>query len=205
MDEPKLALYQYEKICDEYPEAKYNKAIAYYRLSMYEDAIKVLKEIVDSNGSVSNAHYLLVELLFSLGRIKDGMVYLNKAIDTHGTTPNIHYLKGVAYSHQKNWLGAYSEFLSAVPGYIDNPKIYLKMGIAAENIGQTEKAIQHLKEAVRLKDEDKFAVIELIKILVKYKIIADKTELRELMKEYDKETVEMALSFYDSVISEEEE
>jgi len=203
MDEPRLALMQYEKIGDDFPEAKYNKAIAYYRLMMYDEAIQVLKEIVDSNGAIHNAYYLLVELLISVGRLKEGMVYLDKTVEIHGNSPNVHYLKGTAFSYQKNWLSAYSEFMKALPGYTDNAKIYIKLGIAAENIGQVDKAIQHLKDAIRFNDEDKLAVIEFIKILVKYKIVADKEELAELMKEHDKETVTMALKFYENFVLQE--
>jgi len=39
--------------------------------------------------------------------------------------------------------------------------------------------------------------------LVKYKIVADKEELTELMKEHDKETVTMALKFYENFVLQE--
>ena len=205
MNEPKLALYQYEKIGDDYPEAKYNRAIAYYRLLMYEEAIIVLKEIVDSNGSVHNAHYLLIELLLSTGRMNEGFSYLDRTAEAHGNSPHIHYLKGIAFSYQNNYLGAYSEFLLALPGYVDNPKIYHKMGVAAENIGQIDKAIQHLKDAISFNNAEKLSIVELIRVLVKYKIVTDRDELRDLMKEHDKETVKMALRFYENYVLEDEE
>jgi tetratricopeptide (TPR) repeat protein len=137
--------------------------------------------------------------------MNEGFVYLDKAVQMHGNSPHIHYLKGIAYSYQNNYLGAYSEFLLALPGYTDNSKIYHKMGVAAEHIGQIDKAVQHLKDAISFQDAEKSSVIELIKILVKYKILTDKDELSDLMKGHDKETVAMALRYYENSVLEDEE
>ena len=204
LDEPKLALYHYNKIDNAFPEAKYNKAVTFYRLQMYQEAIDLLKEVVTCKDPVHNAHFLLIELLLLVGKVKEAYHYIDKAVEVYGNTAHIHYLKGTAHAYQKNWLAAYNDLLQALPSYLDNPRIHQKLGIAAENIGRVDKAIAHLKDAISLRNDDKLSVVELIKILVKYRIVTDKDELQTLMKDHDKETVKMALRFYENYVLGEE-
>ena len=200
MEEPKLAIYHYDKISDDYPEALYNKALAYYHMLQYDNAIKTLKKLVELDFIVQSAHLFLIELLLSSGKIDDGFKYIAKAEKTHGYTHQIHYLKGFAYSQQKNWLAAYSEYLKALPGFLDNPKIHHMLGITAENIGQVDKSIEHIKNAILLDKKDKLPVIDLIKVLVKYHIITDKKELKALLKDMDDDIIKMAVKFYGKLV-----
>lgn len=74
---------------------------------------------------------------------------------------------------------SYSQLVSADPKYITNtiselqsqansaptyPKIYFKLGLAYEIIGQTDLAIQNLKKAVELKPDYNEAITELDRI-----------------------------------------
>jgi tetratricopeptide (TPR) repeat protein len=196
LDEPKLAIYQYDRIDDFHPESLFNKALAYYHLQRYDEAIAILKDLVENTDKVQNAYYFLIEMLLVKGYIDEGFLYINEARAHYGDTFNLNYMRGFAYSKENKWLAAYSEYLRALPGYESNPKIHHVLGIAAENIGQKERAIEHFKDGIYLNSSDEVIILDLIKMYVKYNYVTNLEDLKALMSDMDDEVVEKALKCY---------
>ena len=178
MNEPKLAIYYYERIKEEFPDSLYNKALAYEKLNRFDEAIDALVDLVEYPNVIANAYYFLIELLIAISHIDDAFEYLVRAEKLFGKTPQISYLYGICHTKQNNWFLAYNELLLALPTYKDSGKLHHMLGISADNIGMTDKAINHLKDAICLKQNVKNIFIDLLTILSKNNYFKNDKELK---------------------------
>lgn len=207
MDEAKIALYHYNKIEEEFPELLYNKALANYYMLKYNDAIKALSKLIEISPKANTAYTFLIELLINNNKLNKAFNYLNLYESRFGTTPNINYLRGFAYLQKNNWLAAYNEYLLALPGFQDNYRLHHFLALSAEKIGQIDKALQHYKNAIDLKKEDKTVILDFIKFITNNnlwdKLLPNtkpsankKKELKKILNGVDEATINMALKFF---------
>lgn len=178
MNEPKLAIYYYERIIEDFPDALYNKALAYEKLNRFDDAIIALTDLVEYPNVIANAYYFLIELLIAVLQIDEAMLCLEKTEKIYGKTAQISYLYGISYTKKNNWFMAYKELLLALPEYKESGKLHHLLGISAENIGLTDKAINHLKDAICLKQNVKNIFLDLLTILSRNNYFKNDKELK---------------------------
>ena len=202
LEQPALALSHYDKIENIHPEALFNKALSYYYLHQLNDAIDTLKECVASSTKLENAYFFLIELLLMLERTEECYVYINETKKNYGESPQLSYFLASNYEKENKWLPAYNEYLKALPGYKDNPKLYRSIAVSAENIGQIERAIYYLKEGIQVCRKDKKLVILLVKIHLNNNLITCPEDLQNMIKDFDKNTVQMILNYYYKMIKD---
>ena len=196
LDQPTLAISHYNKIVAVHPEALFNKALAFYYLHQLNDAIDTLKELINTTNKIENAYFFLIELLSMMDRIDECYRYINETKIQYGESPQLSFFLANNYEKEKKWLPAYNEYLKALPGYKTNPKLYISLAYSAENIGQIEKAIYHLKEGIQACRKDKKLVMSLIKILMNNNLISSPEDLQNIIKDFDENTIQMLLNYY---------
>lgn len=207
MDEAKLALFHYNKVKDNFPELLYNKAIASYSMLKFSEAIGHLMNLINLSPKAHSAYPFLIELLINVNNYKEAFNYIDMYETNFGLSPNIHYLKGFAYSQQNNYLAAYNEYIKAIPGFKSNYKIFHYLALAADKIGQVEKAIESFRTAINLKNDDRALVIDFIKCILNNNawdlLIPDlptkfnkKNTLIKVLDGVDESVIEMALKYY---------
>ena len=202
LQEPKLALYHYDKITEDYPEALYNKAIAYRNMQKYDDAVKTLKVLINHPTKMIGAYKYLVELLVMFGKTKEALRYIDEAEQVFGSICTTHYMKGLVYSREKNIIRAYNEYLYASKDDSEYPHIHRLLAKLALVLGQTPNALKHLKDAIFFHKGDTEALQDLVELIVKQKIVKDVDELREYFQGYNEEIRELAVMFYEKAIKE---
>jgi len=204
--EPKLAIHHYDRISEFHPEAIFNKALALYKLKKFHEAIDILQILEKNNYLNEHTYYFIIELFFIIDKNDEALQYINKAEMILGKTYQLHYMKGFVFSKQKNWLAAYCEYLNALPGLEKNAKLHQVLGITAENIGQSEKAIQHLVDGLKIVPQEEFMISDLISILVKNNYVDSIDELNKFLDHLNinPDTSKIAKKYYKNFIKKNE-
>jgi len=197
MNEPRLALHYYEKITDDFPDALYNKAIAFEQNKEIKKAIKTLKELLYYPNVIENAYYFLIELLVNDESIEEAKQYLEIAENSFAENANLHYLKGIITASERNYFIAYYELLKTLPEYNQNAKVAHLLGLSADAIGLTKEAILHLKDAIMLRTNARGVYYDLLNILLKNNYVTDKNDIAGLIKISDENIQEVVMSLLD--------
>jgi len=196
MDAPKLAIHHYNNIKENYPEALFNKAIAYNALRKNEEAIKTLKILVSLPEKMLQGYKYLIELLVVFDKTKDAHKYLNEAEETFGLTPAIHFLKAMVFAREKKYLKAYHEYLLASRDATEHPQVHHILASIAASIKQFPNAIKHLKDAIAINNINIVAVQDLINLLVKLKIVNTSVEFEEYFESFESATIDIARNYF---------
>ncbi|MCL2062770.1 MAG: tetratricopeptide repeat protein [Candidatus Cloacimonetes bacterium] len=200
LHEPKLAIYHYDKIKEDYPEALYNKAIAYRNMQKPDEAVKILKNLVEHPVKMLCAYKYLVEILLMFRKSKEAFKYIDDAIMAFGKSPTTHYLKGLTYSQERNYIAAYTEYLQAAKDDYEHPHIHTILAKTAELIGLLPNALRHLKEAIRCHNVNSGEIYDLVEFVIRHNIINNKEELTDLLNEFDDITISSILETYQKVL-----
>ena len=189
MNEPKLAIVSYNKIKEDYPEALYNKAIAYRTMQKHDEAIKTLKELVTHSVQMINAYKYLVEILIMFGKTKEASKYVELAKNSFGNTCMVHYLRGLVFAREKNLIGAYHEYMIASREDAEYPHIHGLLGKLAEAIGQSHLVLKHLKNAVRSSHDNTNSINELVIHVVNNRLANNVDDFIALLDGFDESIV----------------
>ena len=185
LGEPKMAIIHYDKMTEDYPEALFNKAIAYKSLHKLDDAVVTLKKLTEHSVQMIGAYKYLVEILVTLGKLKEAVNYIDKARKSFGDVFLLHYLRGLVYEREKNLIGAYHEYMIAAREDSEYPHVHKTLAKLADAIGQKNQVLKHLRKAIRQRFDVWSSIKEFVEHVVKYDLVNDLDGLRELMSDFD--------------------
>ena len=200
LHEPKLAIFHYDKIKEDYPEALYNKAIAYRNMQKPDEAVKILKALTKHPVKMICAFKYLAELLLMFGKTKEAFRYINEAETVFGKNSTIHYLKGLAYSQEKNYIASYTEYMKVLSDAAEFPQIHRLLGRASELLGHLPNALKHFKDAIYNRNGESGEIYDFVEFVLKHKIVHSKDELENLVEDFDDITISVAMEIYENMM-----
>jgi tetratricopeptide (TPR) repeat protein len=168
LNEFHLALTYFHKVNDTFQELLYNKAYAYSKTGKHALGIEVLKELINFKVTSEVPFIFMAELYFAERKYDEAVKYLDMAENKFGKSTNIFYLRGLAYSHKKQWLKAYVEFDYARKLKKRSSHFFRAFGIACEKVGKTDLAISYLLKSIKAAPRETTNYIELIHVYLSH-------------------------------------
>ncbi|PID27501.1 MAG: hypothetical protein CSB55_08940 [Candidatus Cloacimonadota bacterium] len=148
LKEENLAIYYYDKIKDNYPEALYNKAVALLGKNKTGEVIQTLEELLLLNPDTETPYFFLSEQYLMNRQYEKALKTLSSAEALFGSQGRVNFFKGISYSAQKQWIKAYYEFQKCEKMKFNGQGFYRAYAVASEKIGKFEQSINLFKHAI---------------------------------------------------------
>ncbi|HHT9137073.1 MAG TPA: tetratricopeptide repeat protein [Candidatus Wunengus sp. YC60] len=143
---------------NEYPEAHNNLGILYKRKGMLNAAVNEYIEALKVNPYYADAHNNLGSALIDMGRLDEALSEVEKAVKIRRNFALAHYNIAVVYFKKGQMNEAYNKLLEAYKLDPTNADVHISLGVLYLNhFHDKEKALTHIKEALRLNPNHKQA------------------------------------------------
>jgi tetratricopeptide (TPR) repeat protein len=145
-------------------EYKLYKAFVLKRLSRFDDAIEILRELTVKNENYSQAFTLLGHFLLDQGNNDSAIVQLQRALKIDKNDPLIYLGLGRAYQNKGEYEKSnelFSQCLKLDPSY---SLVYNNRANNYRLLGQYELALKDIYKALELDSEDSIAYLTLAEI-----------------------------------------
>jgi len=154
IEELKVAI----QLRNQYPEAHNNLGILYKRKGMLNEAVNEYIEALKFNPYYADAHNNLGSALIDQGRLDEALSEIEKAVKIRRNFALAHYNIAVVY-FKKNLINeAYNKLLEACQLDPTNADVHISLGVVyLDHFHDKEKALIHIKEALRLNPKHKQA------------------------------------------------
>jgi tetratricopeptide (TPR) repeat protein len=154
IEELKVAI----QLRNQYPEAHNNLGILYKRKGMLNEAVKEYIEALKVNPYYADAHNNLGSALIDMGRLDEALSEVEKAIKIRRNFALAHYNIAVVYFKKGQINEAYKKLLESCQLDTTNADVHISLGVVyLDHFHDKEKALHHIKEALRLNPKHKQA------------------------------------------------
>lgn len=154
IEELKVAIH----LRNQYPEAHNNLGILYKRKGMLNEAVNEYIEALKVNPYYADAHNNLGSALIDQGRLDEALSEVEKAVKIRRNFALAHYNIAVVYFKKGQMNEAYNKLLEAYQLDPKNADVHISLGIVyLDHFHDKEKALSHIKEALRLNPNHKQA------------------------------------------------
>jgi len=147
IEELKVAIH----LRNQYPEAHNNLGILYRRKGMLDNAVNEYIEALKGNPYYADAHNNLGSALIDQGRLDEALSEVEKAVKIRRNFALAHYNIAVIYFKKGQINEAYNKLLEAYQLDPTNADVHISLGVVyLDHFHDKEKALHHIKEALRL-------------------------------------------------------
>ena len=147
IEELKVAIH----LRNQYPEAHNNLGILYRRKGMLNEAVNEYIEALQVNPYYADAHNNLGSALIDQGRLDEALSEVEKAVKIRRNFTLAHYNIAVIYFKKGQINEAYNKLLEAYQLDPTNADVHISLGVVyLDHFHDKEKALHHIKEALRL-------------------------------------------------------
>ncbi|HHT9107179.1 MAG TPA: tetratricopeptide repeat protein [Candidatus Wunengus sp. YC64] len=154
IEELKVAI----QLRNQYPEAHNNLGILYKRKGMLNEAVNEYIEALKFNPFYADAHNNLGSALIDQGRFDEALSEIEKAVKIRRNFALAHYNIAVVYFKKGQINEAYNKLLEAYQLDPTNADVHISLGVVyLDHFHDKEKALHHIKEALRLNPKHKQA------------------------------------------------
>jgi len=154
IEELKVAIH----LRNQYPEAHNNLGILYKRKGMLNEAVNEYIEALKVNPYYADAHNNLGSALIDQGRLDEALSEIEKAVKIRRNFALAHYNIAVVYFKKNLITEAYNKLLEAYQLDPTNADVHISLGVVyLDHFHDKEKALHHIKEALRLNPKHKQA------------------------------------------------
>ena len=122
----------------------------YLNKGLNDKALKYLKEWTQADPANAEAHYQLGLALSASGNRKSALKIFSRVLSLDPMHMGALYRKSSILLKVKDFEAAAQELEKAIKIADDNPKFFYLQAIASEGLGQTDKAIKSLEQAIEL-------------------------------------------------------
>ncbi len=126
------------------PVAIYNLGIAYYMMSMYNNAKYIYGKSIETGTVVPGAYLNLGRVHSALGEHKEALEAYRKALEEQGVSGDVYYSMGLSYSAMGNREEAVSCYRKALAADPDNMDALGNLGIEKLESGDYDGALRDL-------------------------------------------------------------
>lgn len=146
------------RIRNEYPEAHNNLGILYKRMGKLDEAVNEYGEALKVNPYYADAHNNLGSALIDQGKLDEAFSEVEKAIQIQSNFALAHYNMAVVYFKKGQPDKAYNKLLEACQLDPTNADVHISLGVLYKDyFHNTDKALTHIREALRLNPKHKQA------------------------------------------------
>ena len=154
IEELKVAI----QLRNQYPEAHNNLGILYKRKGMLNEAVNEYIEALNVNPYYADAHNNLGSALIDQGRLYEALSEIEKAVKIRRNFALAHYNIAVVYFKKGQINEAYNKLLEACQLDPTNADVHISLGVVyLDHFHDKEKALAHIREALRLNPKHKQA------------------------------------------------
>ncbi|HHT9112630.1 MAG TPA: tetratricopeptide repeat protein [Candidatus Wunengus sp. YC65] len=154
IEELKVAI----QLRNQYPEAHNNLGILYKRKGLLNEAVNEYIEALKFNPYYADAHNNLGSALIDQGRLDEALSEIEKAVKIRMNFALAHYNIAVVYFKKGQINEAYNKLLEACQLDPTNADVHISLGVVyLDHFHDKEKALHHIKEALRLNPKHKQA------------------------------------------------
>lgn len=154
IEELKVAIH----LRNQYPEAHNNLGILYRRKGMLNEAVNEYTEALQGNPYYADAHNNLGSALIDQGRLDEALPEIEKAVKIRRNFALAHYNIAVVYFKKGQINEAYNKLLESYQLDTTNADVHISLGVVyLDHFHDKEKALHHIKEALRLNPKHKQA------------------------------------------------
>ena len=142
----------------QYPQVHNNLGIIYKRKGMLDDAINEYRKALKLNPYDAEVYNNLGSVLIDQGRFDEALSEIEKAVKIRRNFALAHYNIAVVY-FKKNLINeAYNKLLESYQLDPTNADVHISLGVVyLDHFHDKEKALHHIKEALRLNPKHKQA------------------------------------------------
>jgi tetratricopeptide (TPR) repeat protein len=152
IEELKVAIH----LRNQYPEAHNNLGILYRRKGMLNEAVNEYIEALQVNPYYADAHNNLGSALIDQGRLDEALSEIEKAVKIRRNFALAHYNIAVVFFKKGQMNEAYNKLLEAYQLDPTNADVHISLGVVyLDHFHDKEKALHHIKEALRLNPKHK--------------------------------------------------
>jgi len=146
------------RLRNQYPEAHNNLGILYKRKGLLDEAVNEYAEALKVNPYYADAHNNLGSALIDMGRLDEALSEVEKAVKIQSNFALAHYNIAVVYFKKGQMDEAYNKLLESCQLDPTNVDVHISLGVLYLNhFHVKEKALAHIKEALRLNPRHKQA------------------------------------------------
>ncbi len=146
------------RLRNQYPEAHNNLGILYKRKGLLDEAVNEYAEALKVNPYYADAHNNLGSALIDMGRLDKALSEVEKAVKIQSNFALAHYNIAVVYFKKGQMNEAYKKLLESCQLDPTNADAHISLGVLYLNhFHDKEKALAHIKEALRLNPRHKQA------------------------------------------------
>ena len=142
----------------QYPQVHNNLGIIYKRKGMLDDAINEYRKALKLNPYDAEVYNNLGSVLIDQGRFDEALSEIEKAVKIRRNFALAHYNIAVVYFKKGQINEAYNKLLDACQLDPTNADVHISLGVVyLDHFHDKEKALHHIKEALRLNPKHKQA------------------------------------------------
>lgn len=130
-------------------EALYKRAICYYSLGQFQNALNDLSRFIPAFPSSSQAHLLRAFVYREMGEIENQLIDLNEAINSRPTDPGLLKWRATLYIDKGDYLLGKRDILEVIK-FQPDPEAQTYLGQAYYNLDQPDSALISLNKAIEL-------------------------------------------------------
>lgn len=130
------------------PEARDNRAYAYYALKDYERSAEDYQKSINLNPNAWNSRANIGAVLSELKQYETAIIHLNKALELKPGDELSHYNRAIALQNTGKYAEALKDIDEAVKQNAENPDYLLTRGAILLNMGQFDAALNELNRSI---------------------------------------------------------
>ncbi|XP_034936993.1 dnaJ homolog subfamily C member 3 [Chelonus insularis] len=199
LEKPKFALQDFDRVLELKPDSiatKIHRAEIFLKQGLFEKAEKEYSEVLElepyNEQALSSYQeieslrriYRDAQLLAKTGQCSEGIKMISQIIKACPWAVELRELRAQCYEINKDYMNAITDFSSATKLLPDNTKGYYKLSMFLYRLGYVSKALDEIRNCLKLDPEHKecFAFYKKIKDIAKY---LEKATKAEESKDYD--------------------
>jgi arylsulfatase A-like enzyme/Flp pilus assembly protein TadD len=121
---------------------------SYFRQGKFNKAVELCERYLDQNPNDARIHGVMAMSLFNRGKSKEAMQHAQAGLAIDPEAQNLNYVMGKVFQVRMKWRDSAAAYEKEIALFKNNLNAYHSLAIVCEKLGDPERAIPALEEAI---------------------------------------------------------